>query len=150
MSKNKTILEVENLKVYFPLLSGFVKKITGHVRAVDGVSINLLEKMTLGLVGESGCGKTTLGRSIIKLYEITSGKIIFKDKEITNSRGKELRGIRKQMQMIFQDPYASLNPRMTAGNIVLEPLLIHENNLKSENLIKVNNLFEMVGLNPEY
>jgi len=150
MSKNKTILEVENLKVYFPLLSGFVKKITGHVRAVDGVSINLFEKMTLGLVGESGCGKTTLGRSIIKLYEITSGKIIFKDKEITNSRGKELRGIRKQMQMIFQDPYASLNPRMTAGNIVLEPLLIHENNSKSENLLKVNNLFEMVGLNPEY
>ena len=76
MSRNKTILEVDNLKVYFPLLSGFVKKIIGHVRAVDGVSINLFEKMTLGLVGESGCGKTTLGRSIMKLYEITSGKII--------------------------------------------------------------------------
>ena len=150
MTIPKTILKVDDLKIHFPIQSGFLKKITGHVRAVDGVTLNMYEKKTLGLVGESGCGKTTLGRAILKLYEITSGKIFFKEKEITKIHGKDLRRLRKQMQMIFQDPYASLNPRMTAGKIVLEPLLIHEENSRYENLTRVNDLFEMVGLNPDY
>jgi oligopeptide/dipeptide ABC transporter ATP-binding protein len=143
------LLEVTDLKVYFPITEGvIIERHIGDVQAVDGVSLALPRGTTLGLVGESGCGKTTLGRAILRLYRPTAGKIVFDGEDITALEGAPLRRVRRQMQMIFQDPYASLNPRMTAGGIVGEPLDIHAIGSRDERRRRVRELFEIVGLDP--
>ena len=144
------ILEVKNLKMYFPVGSGFLsRKPMGYVKAVDDVSFTVKRGETLGLVGESGCGKTTTGRCILQLYKPTAGQVIFDGQDLTSMNTKTMRGMRREMQVIFQDPYSSLNPRMTAGNIIGEPLIVHglvAN--KTEYRDKVADLLTNVGLNP--
>jgi oligopeptide transport system ATP-binding protein len=146
-----TILSVRNLEKHFPITSGLiVQRQVGAVRAVDGVSFDVKRGETLGLVGESGCGKSTTGRTILQLYRPTGGSVVFEDRELTTMKGEELRKLRQEMQIIFQDPFASLNPRMTVGNIVSEPLRIH-NVLRGKELREyVEALLERVGLNPFY
>jgi len=119
------LVEVDDLKMYFPVLAGVTRKKVGDVKAIDGVSFKIRRGETLGLVGESGCGKTTTGRCILQLYKISDGKIIFDGKEISKLKGNDLRRTRKDMQLIFQDPYASLDPRMSAGDLIGEPMLVH-------------------------
>jgi len=144
------ILEVKNLKMYFPVGSGFLsRKPVGYVKAVDDVSFTVKRGETLGLVGESGCGKTTTGRAILQLYKPTAGQVVFDGQDLTSMNTKTMRGMRREMQVIFQDPYSSLNPRMTAGNIIGEPLIVHglvAN--KTEYRDKVADLLTNVGLNP--
>jgi len=145
------LLEVSGLKVHFPITRGIViERHVGDVRAVDGVSLALRRGETLGLVGESGCGKSTFGRAILRLYRPTAGRIVFEGQDITTLEGAALRAVRRRMQMIFQDPYASLNPRMTVGGIVGEPLDIHSIGTRSERRQRVQELFEIVGLDPAY
>ena len=115
--ENEIILDVQNLKKYFPIRGGLITRTVGHVKAVDGISFKLRRGETLGIVGESGCGKSTAGRTILRLHDITDGKVIFKGEDLAKCSKKEMRAKRLQMQMVFQDPYASLNPRMTVGNI---------------------------------
>ena len=144
------ILEVKNLKMYFPVGSGFLsRKPVGYVKAVDDVNFTVKRGETLGLVGESGSGKTTTGRCILQLYKPTAGQVIFDGQDLTSMNTKTMRGMRREMQVIFQDPYSSLNPRMTAGNIIGEPLIVHglvAN--KTEYRDKVADLLTNVGLNP--
>ncbi|HEY1361156.1 MAG TPA: ABC transporter ATP-binding protein [Xanthobacteraceae bacterium] len=122
---DEVLIEVKNLKMYFPVTSGVVVQQTvGHIKAVDDVSFVVRRGETLGLVGESGCGKTTTGRCILQLYRPTAGTVLFDGRDLCSMDGRELRGMRRHMQVIFQDPYSSLNPRMTAGDIVGEPLLV--------------------------
>src|SRR5512137_1954060 len=125
MSNEETLLTVEDLVMYFPIRRGVFQNVVGHVHAVDGISFEIKRGETLGLVGESGCGKSTTGRAILQLYRPTAGSVVFNGKEMTEIKGEELRRMRRHVQMIFQDPYASLNPRMTVGNIVGEPLEVH-------------------------
>ncbi len=140
------LVEVTDLKVYFPIRSGLVvERHVGDVKAVDGVSLTIFKGETLGLVGESGCGKTTVGRTILRLYEPTSGRIVIDGKDITDLPERELRPLRDKMQMVFQDPYSSLNPRQNVGSIVAEPLLIHGMERKEVDA-KVRHLIEVVGL----
>ena len=144
-----TILEVRNLTKYFPIKRGLLKREVGSVKAVDDVSFNIREGETLGLVGESGCGKTTTGRCIIRLYKPTGGTVTFDGTDVTALKGTQLRQMRRQMQVIFQDPYSSLNPRINCGNIIGEPLVIHKLvKSKSELRERVSNLLTTVGLNP--
>ena len=147
--QQEKMVEVENLVTYFPIFSGVFQKKTGEVKAVDGISFFIRKGETLGLVGESGCGKTTAGRSILKLEESTSGSVIFDGKNLIEMEGEELRRMRSQMQPIFQDPFASLNPRMNVGDIIGEPLEVHNLAKGKELRDKVNDLLEMVGLAPE-
>ena len=144
------LLEVKNLKMHFPVSSGFLsRKPTGYVKAVDDVSFTVKRGETLGLVGESGCGKTTTGRCILQLYKPTDGQVIFDGQDLTRLNTKGMRAMRKEMQVIFQDPYSSLNPRMTAGNIIGEPLIVHGLvSGKDEYREKVAELLTNVGLNP--
>jgi oligopeptide/dipeptide ABC transporter ATP-binding protein len=144
------ILRVENLVKYFPIKAGLFKRTVGHIHAVDGVDLNLIAGETLGLVGESGCGKTTLSRTIIKLIEPTSGKIIFNGRDISGYSRRQMRDIRREMQIIFQDPYASLNPRMTVRDIVSEPLRIHGRYHGQQGRQRVDELLRTVGLSPEH
>ena len=146
----KPILSVKNLKTYFDVTKGIFspKQI---VKAVDDVSFDVMENETFGLVGESGCGKTTLGRTIVKLYEPESGSIVFQGKDIAKLKGKELTSFRKDMQMIFQDPYASLNPRLTVGEIIKEPMIIHNiYDTDKEREERVVELLKIVGLKPDH
>ncbi|MDU4934352.1 MAG: dipeptide ABC transporter ATP-binding protein [Peptostreptococcaceae bacterium] len=144
--KNDNLIEIVGLKKYFPVKEGFLK--TNYVKAVDDVSLHIKKGETLGLVGESGCGKTTLGRTILRLHEPTEGKIIYKGEDITKV---DMLSYRRKMQIIFQDPYASLDPRMTIGDIIGEPLDIHKlYNNKQERQEKIYNLLETVGLNKEH
>ncbi len=122
---NNTILDVTDLKMYFPVMRGLLKKKVADVKAVDGVTFDLKRGETLGLVGESGCGKTTVGRCIIRLYEPTSGRILFNGNDITSAAEEDMKDLRAKMALIFQDPYSSLDPRQNAGSIVGEPLKIH-------------------------
>jgi oligopeptide transport system ATP-binding protein len=147
---NEVLVRVEDLKVHFPIYRGVFRRQVGAVRAVDGVSFTIKKGETVGLVGESGCGKTTTGRAIIKLYEPTAGKVFFKDIELTSLKNEEMRQMRKDMQMIFQDPYASLNPRMTLRGIVGEPLLSFGMASGKEIDERVAELLKMVKLSPDF
>lgn len=145
----ETILEVIGLKMYFSVTRGILRKKIADIKAVDGVSFTLQKGETLGLVGESGCGKTTIGKCILRLYVPTDGKIIFEGKDMLKMPEERLRQIRRKISFIFQDPYSSLDPRQTAGDIVGEPLKIHKIvKSKEEYIDKISQLFEMVGLDP--
>ncbi|WP_294578104.1 ABC transporter ATP-binding protein [uncultured Thomasclavelia sp.] len=145
----KPVLKIEDLKVYFQIGGGFLKK-KDIVKAVDGISFEIYEGETFGLVGESGCGKSTTGRAIVKINTPTAGKIYVNGKDITTIKGKELKQFKRDVQMIFQDPYASLNPRMTVGEIIREPMDIHNIGTKEEREKRVRELLEIVGLKPDH
>ena len=150
MAEKRKILEVKNLKKYFPLKKGKYKEGDPCVKAVDDITFDLYEGETLGLVGESGCGKSTLGRTIIRLYEPTSGEVIFEGEDVAKISRKEMRALREEMQFIFQDPYSSLNPRMTVFNILAEPLIAHGKFKRGPELdAYVKDLMDRCGL-PSY
>jgi len=149
--KQKPLVEVRDLKKHFPIRRGLIiQREVAAVRAVDGVTFDIFPGETLGLVGESGCGKSTTGRTMLQLYRPTSGSVFFKGKDLTKLKGAELRKARRDMQMIFQDPYASLNPRMTVGKIVQEPLDIHNIGTPKERKERVAELLNLVGFNPSF
>jgi oligopeptide transport system ATP-binding protein len=149
--EKKVLLQVMNLKKYFPASKGlFTNRQVRFVKAVDDVSFDVYDGETLGLVGETGCGKTTVARTILQLYHPTSGKIIFDGVDLSSLPENDLRKMRRRMQMIFQDPYASLNPRMTVGSIISAPLDVHTDLKRSEKQEKVQDLLKLVGLNPDF
>jgi oligopeptide transport system ATP-binding protein len=146
-----TLLEVNNLVMHFPLTKGIVfQRQVGAVQAVDGVSFSVKKGETLGMVGESGCGKSTTGRALLQLYKPTAGEVNFHGQDLTKLDSGKMRKMRRYLQMIFQDPYASLNPRMTVGNIISEPMQIHNLVPKNERNERVQELLETVGLNPYF
>ena len=149
-NQSKVLLEVKSLKMHFPVTSGmFFSRAVAHIKAVDDVSFFVRKGETLGLVGESGCGKTTTGRCILQLYKPTAGEVIFEGRELTTLSSNDMRKMRREMQVIFQDPYSSLNPIMTAGNIIGEPLIIHKLvDNKAAYRERVAELLQNVGLNP--
>ena len=146
----EVLIEVNNLKMYFPVTSGIImQRKVAEIKAVDGVSFFIRKGETLGLVGESGCGKTTTGRCILRLYEPTDGEVKYDGRSLQAMSTREMRGMRRQMQIIFQDPYGSLNPRMTCGDIVGEPLIVHKlTSGKGEYRDRMTELLQIVGLNP--
>ena len=147
----EALLQVNNLKMHFPLTKGIIfQRKAGAVQAVDGLTFDVRKGETLGLVGESGCGKSTTGRAILQLYRPTAGEVVFEGADLTKIGGERLRKMRKRMQMIFQDPYASLNPRMTVGSIVAEPLEIHKLARGKEKRARVQELLKLCGLNPYF
>ena len=152
MSAGEVLLEVSGLKVHFPIFGGgFIKRQTGSVKAVDGLGFTLREGEILGLVGESGCGKSTTGRAVLNLIPPTAGSVRFRGQELSGLSGKKMRALRKRMQIIFQDPYASLNPRMTIGDIIAEPLLTHGLTAPGEpTQRRVQELMETCGLDPRF
>ena len=145
---NKILLKVDGLVKHFPITRGIFRRQVGTVKAVDGISFEIKGRETLGLVGESGCGKSTTGRVILQLLEATSGKVFFKEHELTSISKTDLRKQRPQMQMIFQDPQDSLNPRMTVGSIISEPMLEHQRLKKKQRQERVEQLLNSVGLDP--
>jgi oligopeptide/dipeptide ABC transporter ATP-binding protein len=148
---NKPLLQVKNLVKHFPIKKGVFSKVIGHVKAVDGISFNLYPGETLGLVGESGCGKTTVGRTILNLIPATSGEVYFNDSpNLLTLNNKQMQPYRRYMQMVFQDPFSSLNPRMTIGNIISEGIKIHDKAPQKTITEKVAFILESVGLNPDY
>ena len=149
-STNTTLLRVENLMMHFPIRRGVFQRQVGAVRAVDGVSFDIHRGETLGLVGESGCGKSTTGRTILQLYKPTAGEVHFEGVDLVKLKGEQMRQMRRKMQMIFQDPYASLNPRMTVGQLVGEPLMVHNVATGAEINERVLHLLELVKLNPAF
>src|SRR5438552_5743684 len=148
--EGREILRIDGLYKHFPITAGIFKRRVGQVHAVDGVNLSLRAGETLGLVGESGCGKTTLGRTVIKLLPPTDGKIIFNGQDITNFSRRRMRDVRRELQIVFQDPYASLNPRMTVREIVAEPLRVHNLYKGREGRGRVDELLRTVGLSPEH
>ena len=148
--EDDVLIDVRNLKMYFPVTSGIVvQRTTAHIKAVDDISFFVRRGKTLGLVGESGCGKTTTGRCILQLYRPTAGTILFQGRNLVGMKGRQMRPLRRQMQIIFQDPYSSLNPRMTAGGIIGEPLKVHGmSKNRREYRDRVAELLSIVGLNP--
>lgn len=148
--ERRNSVDVENMKMYFPVRRGLLRRHVADVKALDDVSFSIKPGETLGLVGESGCGKTTVGRCIMRLYKPTEGVLKFEGQDITNSSESELRPVRRRMTMVFQDPYSSLDPRMSSGDIVGEPLKIHKlTSNKSEYADRVSELFKMSGLSPD-
>jgi oligopeptide transport system ATP-binding protein len=151
MTEEGALVQVRGLKMHFPITQGIViQRQVGAVKAVDGLNFDIVRGETLGLVGESGCGKTTTGRAILQLYRPTAGTVVFKGEELTRLKGEKLRRMRRQMQMIFQDPYASLNPRMTVGDIIGEPLQVHDILKGRARRDRVQELLKVVGLNPYF
>ncbi len=146
LDDNTPLVKVENLKMHFPIYRGILSRRAGEVKAVDGISFEIMEGETLGLVGESGCGKSTVGRALLRLYNITEGSLEVNGHDVSNIAGEDLRELRPEMQMIFQDPQASLNPRMTVGSIIAEPLDEHTKLSKAEKREKVGELMDAVGL----
>jgi oligopeptide transport system ATP-binding protein len=149
-NNNETLLHVEDLKMHFPIYRGVFQRQVGAVRAVDGVSFDVKRGETLGLVGESGCGKSTTGRTILQLYKPTAGRVSFGGTDLLTLKGEQMRQMRRKMQMIFQDPYASLNPRMTVAQLVGEPLMVHNVASGAEINERVEHLLELVNLNPAF
>jgi oligopeptide transport system ATP-binding protein len=150
-AESDTLVKVENLRMHFPIVHGILRRRIGAIKAVDGVNFDIYRRETLALAGESGCGKSTTGRLILQLYRATEGKVFFGDQDITNLTGEKLRRMRTRMQMIFQDPQASLNPRMTVGSIVAEPLDEHHVVAgRAKRKARVEELLDAVGLNPSY
>jgi len=147
---SEPLLRVEDLRVHFPVRSGVLARVTAAVKAVDGVSFEIAPGETLGLVGESGCGKTTVGRSLLRLLEPTAGRVFFDGREVTGMQGGELRKLRRDMQMVFQDPYSSLNPRMTVGEIVGEAMRVHGLARGRELEERVASVLDRVGLSPDF
>jgi len=148
---SKTLVDVRDLKMHFPLTQGIIfQRVIGYVRAVDGVSFSIERGQTLGLVGESGSGKTTIGRTIVRLYKPTAGQIMFGDKDLATMEGEELRQARQRIQMVFQDPFASLNPRYTIGSLIAEPMHIYKVASSAEIRERTEELLRVVGLRPEY
>jgi len=147
---NDPLLTVSDLKVWFPVASGVMQRTVGHVHAVDGVDLEIRAGETLGLVGESGCGKSTLGRAAIRLLKPTGGTVHFKGEDITSIRGEHLRALRREMAMIFQDPYASLDPRQTVGDIIGEPIDVHGLAKGKERQARIRELLRVVGMNPRF
>jgi oligopeptide transport system ATP-binding protein len=150
VSTDNVLVDVKDLVKHFPIYHGLLRRQIGAVRAVDGISFKVLRGETLGLVGESGCGKTTAGRTLLQLYRPTSGDVEFDGVNLVEARGTTLRKMRRKMQIIFQDPYASLNPRMTVGQIVGEPLIVHHVANGKDVAERVDELLRLVGLNPSY
>jgi peptide/nickel transport system ATP-binding protein/oligopeptide transport system ATP-binding protein len=149
-AEKRTLLSVRNLKKYFPVKSGVFMRTTGYVRAVDDVSFSVREGETLGLVGESGCGKSTTGRTVLRLIEPTEGEVEFDGTSLTKLSSEEMRKLRRDMQMVFQDPFASLNPRMTIGDILEEPLIVHGIGTPQERKEQVRELLHLVGMNEDH
>ena len=149
-NNNEVLLHVDNLTMHFPIYRGVFQRQVGAVRAVDGVSFDVKRGETLGLVGESGCGKSTTGRSILQLYKPTAGKVEYEGTNLVGLKRETMRQMRRKMQMIFQDPYASLNPRMTVGQLVGEPLMVHSVATGEEINKRVEQLLELVKLNPAF
>ncbi|HKJ39675.1 MAG TPA: dipeptide ABC transporter ATP-binding protein [Anaerolineales bacterium] len=149
-ANNDVLLRVEDLQMHFPIYRGVFQRKVGAVRAVDGVTFDVMRGETLGLVGESGCGKSTTGRTILQLYKPTGGNVHFEGSNLQKLKHEEMRQMRRKMQMIFQDPYASLNPRMTVGQLVGEPLMVHNVATGTEISERVAHLLEIVGLNPAF
>lgn len=150
MSDTKPLVSVRDLKMHFPIHAGLLRRQVGAVKAVDGVSFDIYEGETLGLVGESGCGKSTCGRAVLRLYDITAGEITIDDQSIGKASAGSLRKMRPTMQMVFQDPQASLNPRMTVSEIIAEPLIEHTNLSRKERQERVYDLMDAVGLNRRF
>jgi oligopeptide/dipeptide ABC transporter ATP-binding protein len=149
-STNNYLLTVENLKAYFPIKKGLLRRTVGYIKAVDGISFDIRAGQTLGLVGESGCGKTTVARSIVRLVPATEGKVVFDEADILSADRTKLRELRRQISLIFQDPIGSLNPRMNVGNIIGEPLQVHKKTTGIELTQRVAALLSKVGLSPEH
>jgi oligopeptide/dipeptide ABC transporter ATP-binding protein len=148
---SKTLIDIRDLKMYFPLTQGVIlQRTVGYVRAVDGVSFSIERGQTLGLVGESGSGKTTIGRTIVRLYKPTEGQILFGDQDLAKIWGEQLRQTRRRIQMVFQDPFASLNPRFTIGSLIAEPMHIYGIGNRSEIRERTEELLKVVGLRSEY
>ncbi len=148
---SSTLIDVRDLKMHFPLTQGIIfQRVIGQVRAVDGVSFTIERGKTLGLVGESGSGKTTIGRTIVRLYKPTSGQILFGDQDLAQLKGEEMRQLRQRVQMIFQDPFASLNPRFTIGSLIAEPMHIYHVASRDEIRERTMELLKVVGLRSEY
>jgi oligopeptide/dipeptide ABC transporter ATP-binding protein len=147
---DESLLELRNVKMHFPIKAGVLRRTVGHVKAVDGVNLDIRKGETLGLVGESGCGKSTLARVVLRLLEPTEGEVLFEGEDILGFDRRRMLGVRRNMQIVFQDPYASLNPRMTVGNIVAEPLKTHKISEGAERKKRVQELLEVVGLSPEH
>jgi len=149
-ANNDALVHINELVMHFPIYRGVIQRQVGAVHAVDGISFDIKRGETLGLVGESGCGKSTTGRTILQLYRPTSGQVVFDGIDLVATKGEELRKMRRKMQMIFQDPYASLNPRMTVADIVGEPLMVHNVANAKEIKERVDHLLELVKLNPSF
>lgn len=148
---SETLIDVRDLKMHFPLTQGILfQRVIGHVRAVDGISFSIERGKTMGLVGESGSGKTTIGRTMVRLYKPTSGNIFFGDQDLAALKGEELRQLRRRVQMVFQDPFASLNPRFSVGSLIAEPMYIYRVAPRDEIRERTLELLKVVGLRPEY
>ena len=150
MSSDNVLLTVSGLKKHYPIRRGVIRRQVGTVKAVDGISFQVMRGETLGLVGESGCGKSTTGRVILQLYPPTEGSVVFDGMQLTSMKREEVRRVRPRMQMIFQDPYSSLNPRMSVGELVTEPMVIHTQMNRQQRSDRVRELLELVGLNPKF